>query len=388
MSPLHYKDNSLISYWWNTIDLWLLASILVLMTIGTVLIFAASPAVAGHIGTTSPYFFITRHMIFLIPAIIGILLTSLLTTVDARRLACIVFSVSVLMIIGTLLFGSSIKGATRWLYIGPLSLQPSELMKPTFCVVTAWMLSESKKVPQFPGYWISTGLFLLIISLLILQPDMGMTLIVIATWLAQLFIAGLPFVVITSLILVVMGGAFTAYMTIPHVAQRINVFLNPASGDTYQIDKSLSAFRQGGILGVGPGNGNIKLYLPDAHTDFILAVAGEEFGFIFCIMIIGLFGFIVLRCLFHLLAQRDIFIILAVGGLICQFGLQTIVNIGVNLHLLPTKGMTLPFISYGGSSLWGWSFGMGLVLTFLCNRKTYITDKNAVMFNSFEASTR
>lgn len=362
MSLVARTDTSVVGRWWWTVDRWLLAAVITLIALGTILGFAASPAVAEHIGAVSPYHFVTRHIIFLVPALIVMWLTSLLSPTNVRRLACLVLLGGLVMMVGAILFGPTIKGATRWLYIGPFSVQPSEFVKPAFCVVAAWLFAEAKRSSEFPGYTLSMGLFVVTVSLLILQPDMGMTVVMTAVWCAQFFLAGMPLALIAGLAIAGMAGALVAYTALPHVAHRVNLFLDPQSGDTFQIDRALRAFEAGGVAGVGPGNGEVKLHLPDAHTDFIFAVAGEEFGLIVCVLIVSLFAFVVLRCLVRLLEERDFFILLAVGGLVTQFGLQALINMGVNVHLLPTKGMTLPFISYGGSSLCALAMGMGMVL--------------------------
>lgn len=362
MSVIMRSDTSVVGRWWWTIDRWLLSAVIALISVGTVLGFAASPAVAEHIGTSSPYYFVTRHMVFLFPAIGIMLVTSMLSPLSIRRLATVVFIGGLILMVAAILFGPAIKGATRWIYIGPFSVQPSEFVKPAFCVVAAWMFSEAKRSPGFPGYSLSAGLFAVTVGLLVIQPDVGMTVVLTAVWSAQFFLAGMPIALIAGVAISAGVGAVAAYTLLPHVTHRVNLFLDPKSGDTFQIDKALSAFREGGVLGAGPGNGQVKMYLPDAHTDFIFAVAGEEFGLVACVLIVGLFAFIVLRCLVRLLEEKDFFVLLSVGGLVTQFGLQALINMGVNVHLLPTKGMTLPFISYGGSSMWALALGMGMII--------------------------
>ena len=368
------SENSIVGQWWLTVDRWLLSAVIALIGIGTILGFAASPAVAEHIGTVSPHHFIKRHTMFLVPAMVIMLITSMMSNVTIRRLAALVFLVGWFMMFGTILFGPEIKGATRWLHVGPVSIQPSEFVKPAFCIVAAWMFAEARRLPHFPGQSISTILFAVTLALLVVQPDIGMTVVVTAVWCAQFFLAGMPIILIAGLAITAAFGAVIAYNAFPHVASRIDAFLDPQTSDTYQIDKALSAFRFGGVAGVGPGNGTVKMSLPDAHSDFIFAVAGEEFGFLLCALIVALFAFIVLRCLVRLLDQRDLFTILAVGGLITQFGIQALINMGVNVHLLPTKGMTLPFLSYGGSSLWSLAFGTGMILALLRRSKLRVPD--------------
>jgi len=241
-------------------------------------------------------------------------------------------------------------------------MQPSEFVKPAFAIVAAWLFAEGKRDKAIPGHWIAFGLYFLVVTLIIAQPDLGMTMVVTSVWLAQFFLAGLSMWLVIGLGLAGIAGLFGAYFMFPHVTSRIDRFLDPASGDSYQIDKSLSAFVNGGFLGRGPGVGRVKETIPDAHADFVFAVAGEEMGAIVCLIIVGLFAFLVIRCFARLLAEQNLFVFLAVAGLVTNFGLQAVINIGSSLHLLPTKGMTLPFISYGGSSLLALALTMGMAL--------------------------
>jgi cell division protein FtsW len=270
--------------------------------------------------------------------------------------------VSLLMMIATLFVGGEVKGAQRWLYVGGLSIQPSEFAKPLFAVVVAWMLAERAKGEGFPGGWISLGLLVVMLGLLALQPDVGMAVVVAAVWAGQLFVAGMSMAWIGVFAVLTVVGSIVAYVLFPHVASRIDRFVDPSSGDSYQINTALEAFRVGGLAGRGPGEGSVKSVLPDAHTDFIFAVAGEEFGLFLCLLIVGLFAFIVLRGLGRMVQETNLFVMLAAGGLLVQFGLQAVINMGVNLRLMPTKGMTLPFVSYGGSSLLAVALGMGMIL--------------------------
>lgn len=361
MTADNAMEASVVGRWWLTVDRWLLAALGVLIGVGAVLILAASPPVAERIGLDSFHF--ARRQIALVPIALAIVFAvSLLSPKGVRRLAAVGFVVAVLLVGSTLVFGAEIKGARRWLQLPGLSLQPSEFLKPCFAVVAAWMFAERHRVPGFPGFATATLLYALVMALLLSQPDVGMAVVVSAIWGAQFLMAGLPLTWIVILIALAVGGAIGAYLFFPHVAQRVDMFLDPAKGDRYQVDRAIEAFQSGGLLGRGPGEGVVKQVLPDAHTDFIFAVAGEEFGLIVCLAIIGLFAFIVLRGMIRLVDTRDYFVLLATAGLLVQFGLQSIINIGVNLHLMPTKGMTLPFISYGGSSLLALGLGMGMVL--------------------------
>jgi cell division protein FtsW len=250
--------------------------------------------------------------------------------------------------------------------IGGVSIQASEFVKPAFTILVAWMLAEKYRDPQFPG--LSLSLFLLgsVVCLLVLQPDLGMTLIILSTWIGQLFIAGIPILWMIVLAIAGIVGLGGAYIFLPHVTKRIDQFLDPSSGDPrhdlYQVQKSLEAFKNGGLFGKGPGEGIVKKYVPDAHADFVFAVAGEEFGLILCLILVGLFGFIVIRSLSRAMEDSSVFIVMATAGIAIQFGLQAFVNMASALHLIPTKGMTMPFISYGGSSLLALGISMGVLL--------------------------
>lgn len=354
-------DTSVLGRWWWTVDRWLLIAIAVLIAIGTVLTLAASPAVAHRIGLAN-FHFVQRQLIFLVPALLIMVGTSLLDPIGVRRVAMLVFLGALVGMGLTFVIGYEVKGAHRWISLGGLSLQPSEFVKPAFAVVAAWLFAEWRKGTGFPGWAISTLLCGIVVGTLLLQPDLGMAVVVCAVWLAQFFIAGLPIVLVLALGTLGLAGIFGAYLVFPHVASRIDRFLDPANKENYQIDRAMEAFSAGGIWGRGPGEGSVKSVLPDAHTDFIFAVAGEEFGLLVCLLIVGVFAFIVLRCLSRLMTESNLFVLLAAAGLTTQFGLQALINIGVNLHLLPTKGMTLPFISYGGSSLLALAFAMGMLL--------------------------
>jgi len=273
---------------------------------------------------------------------------------------------SLVLLAMTLLFAGEIKGSARWLHVAGVSLQPSELAKPTFAVTLAWLLSARDGDGTFPirrpETWIAVALWLVLVGLLLRQPDLGQAFVISAIFGVELFLAGLPLQWMGLLGLAGGLGLIGAYFALPHVSARIDGFLDPAGAGQYQVERSIEAFMNGGLLGRGPGEGTVKALLPDSHSDFIFAVAGEEFGLIVCLMIVGLFAFIVLRGFSRLLHEESLFALLACTGLLVQFGLQALINMASALHLMPTKGMTLPFISYGGSSLIAVAFGMGMVL--------------------------
>jgi cell division protein FtsW len=243
-----------------------------------------------------------------------------------------------------------------------MAIQPSEFLKPCFAVVAAWLISESRRSPRFPGMWIAFGIFGLILLLLKSQPDIGMMAVIVVVFLCQLYVSGMNLFLVALGFGMMGGGGFLAYLLFPHVQSRVLRFLHPNSGDTYQVTTALEAFGNGGLFGRGPGEGRVKDVLPDAHADFVFAVAGEEFGMAVCLVILGVFAFIVLRGLLKLLKEQDLFTVLSCTGLISGFGLQAFVNMASTLKLIPTKGMTLPFISYGGSSVVAVALGMGMLL--------------------------
>lgn len=353
-------DRGAVANWWWTIDRWFFAAFLVLMGMGIVLSFAASPAVAERIGLDS-YHFVIRQMTFMVPAVIVMIGVSFLSARHVRRLALFMLAGSLVLMFAALYFGVEIKGSRRWVHLAGISIQPSEYMKPAFVVICAWLFSEHTRQSEMPGNLFAMLLLGVVLALLIAQPDLGQTLLVLATWGVMFFMAGMPWFWI-----VVLGGAgigvgLVAYTAFPHVAGRIDRFLT-GEGDTYQVDMGREALLRGGWLGQGPGEGTVKRILPDSHTDFVFAVAGEEFGIVVCLLIAGLFAFVVLRGLSKSLNETDDFARYAVGGLVVLFGLQSIINMGVNLNLLPAKGMTLPFVSYGGSSLIAMAISMGMLL--------------------------
>ncbi len=353
-------DRGPVSTWWWTIDRWFLASFLSLMVLGIVLSFAASPAVAERIGLEE-FHFVTRQIVFMLPAIGVMLAVSFLDQRQVRRLAAIMLVVMIVAMVLTLFIGVEVKGSRRWISLAGVSLQPSEFLKPAFVVICAWLFAEHARQPEIPGNLFAIMLVGLVVTLLVAQPDLGQTMLVTATWAAMFFMAGMPWLWIVLFGAIGVTGAFAAYTFFPHVAGRIDRFLT-GEGDNFQTETGREAIINGGWFGRGPGEGTAKRILPDSHTDFIFSVAGEEFGIIVCMLLVGLFAFIVLRGLAIALRERDEFTRLAVSGLVILFGLQSIINIGVNLQLLPAKGMTLPFISYGGSSLIAMAISMGMVL--------------------------
>ena len=360
MNVFARSDTSVLGRWWWTVDRWTLAAVGALIAFGIIMALAASPAVAERIGLD--YFYFARRQLVYLPVALALMIgASLLSPTGVFRAAMVTLTIFSLLVVATFVVGTEIKGARRWIGLGPISVQPSEFLKPAFAVVAAWLFASARTGDIKHGNLISIATFGTIVGLLLLQPDVGMSVVISVVWSAQFFLAGLPLYWAVLLIIGGAGALVAAYFTLHHVASRIDRFLDPSSGDSYQVDRSLEAFINGGLFGRGPGEGTVKEVLPDAHSDFVFAVAGEEFGLFVCLIIVGLFAFIVLRGFARALQETDLFILLATAGLLVQFGLQAVINMGSTLRLMPTKGMTLPFVSYGGSSL----IAMGLCIGFL-----------------------
>ncbi|HKA75032.1 MAG TPA: putative lipid II flippase FtsW [Xanthobacteraceae bacterium] len=353
--------------WWWRIDRLMLAAIGALMLGGILLSLAASPPVATRIGL-DPFHFVNRHVMYLAPAVVVLIATSFLEPRQIRRVALVVFALSVVLTAATLVFGAEVKGARRWIVLAGINIQPSEFLKPAFVILIAWLFGESARRPEMPANSVALALLLLVVGLLVLQPDFGQTMLIVLVWSALFFMAGMRWVWVAGLAGTAFAGLAGAYFTVPHVALRIKRFLDKSSGDTFQVDTALESFARGGWLGRGPGEGTVKRILPDSHTDFVFAVAAEEFGIILCLVLVALFAVIVLRALLHALRAEEPFTRFAVAGLGMLFGLQSAINMAVNLHLLPAKGMTLPFISYGGSSLISLAYSMGMMLALMRGR--------------------
>jgi cell division protein FtsW len=361
MSALQRTDTSLLGRWWWTVDRWTLAAIAILLACGGVMTLAASPAVAERIDV-GLFHFVKRQAVFLSLAALTIIGVSLMSPKGICRLAILTTLGALVLMLMTLVFGAEIKGASRWLSIGGLSLQPSEFVKPGIAVVAAWLFARQRMDERFPGIQMSIAVYLVTVAILLMQPDVGMTIVVSVVWGTQFFVAGLPLVFVALIALTFMGAGVGAYFTFDHVQLRVDRFFGPDSEIGYQAARAIEAFQHGGILGRGPGEGRVKEVLPDAHTDFIFAVTGEEFGLLACLVIVGLFAFVVLRGFAHVMKRDDLFVLLAVAGLLSQFAVQALINMASSVSLIPPKGMTLPFISYGGSSTLALAIGMGMVL--------------------------
>jgi cell division protein FtsW len=355
-------DRSRLAEWWFTVDHVLLYAILIVVATGLVLSIAASPAVALKKGFPA-YYFVERHVVFSAIGMGLMLAVSLLAPASVRRLSLAVLAVSMIGLVAVLVFGEEINGARRWLSIEGRSIQPSEFAKPAFVVVSAWLLAEARRRPDMPASALALVLFAAFAGLLVVQPDVGQTMLVTLVWTAMLFVSGLALK--GAALAAVMGavGLYGAYLYFPHVAFRIDRFFGPQTSSDYsQGARAIQSFVEGGFLGRGPGEGTIKTSLPDAHTDYIFAVVAEEYGALACLALLALFAFIVLRALRHAESEPDPPTRLAVIGLALMFGFQALINMGVNVGLLPAKGMTLPFLSAGGSSTLAISLTLGMLL--------------------------
>ncbi|MHB2167564.1 putative lipid II flippase FtsW [Alsobacter sp. R-9] len=354
-------ERSPFADWWWTVDRVLLAALVVLMIAGLVLGMAGSPPVAERLGLPT-FHFVNRQAMYLAPACAVMLVVSFLSPRHVRRVALGVFVVGLAMVVATLFFGAEVKGARRWLNIGPIAIQPSEFVKPAFVIMAAWAFSEGGRRSDVPGNVVGFLLLFSTIVPLVLQPDIGQTMLITLVWCGLVFLSGLHLFWVMGLGGLGVLGLFAAYHMLPHVAARIDRFLNPESGDTFQIDNAIESFVQGGWLGKGPGEGSVKRILPDSHTDFIFAVTAEEFGIAMCLLLVLVFMLVVLRGLVLSRRNEEPFCRLAAAGLVMLFGLQSVINMAVNVHLIPAKGMTLPFVSYGGSSLISLALAMGFLL--------------------------
>lgn len=354
-------ERSPFADWWWTVDRFLLGLVFSLMLGGIVLTLAGSPPVADRLGLPT-FHFVGRQAFYMAVAAVIFVVVSFFSPRYVRRFALLVYLGGMAGVVLALLYGVEVKGAQRWISLLGVSIQPSEFVKPGFVILVAWAFSEGGRRKDVPGHLLGFLLLGLTIVPIVLQPDIGQTMLLALVWGGLLFVSGLHFFWVPLLGGAGVLGIFAAYTFLPHVTARINRFLDPQSGDTFQVDNARESFVQGGWLGKGPGEGTVKRILPDSHTDFIFAVTAEEFGIVFCLVLVALFMLVVLRGLVLARRNEDPFCRLAGAGLVMLFGIQSCINMAVNVHLIPAKGMTLPFISYGGSSLVSLALGMGFLL--------------------------
>lgn len=361
---------SLLKRWWIDVDKVNFLIIISMMVFGLMMIASASPILAKKLSLNNA-FFLKKQIAFVV---IGFFLIIFLSILDYKKIKLISiagFTTAVILLIAVLVFGSEIKGAKRWLSILGFNIQPSEFAKTFFVVVNAFILTKFHNRKFFMNYSLSLILYLSIVALLVLQPDFGMVFTFTMIWAAQLFLFGLPMLLVFSLSIAGIVGFVFVYKNFPHVQDRIIRFLDMGSGN-YQAERSLDAFVSGSFFGKGPTNGFVKDFIPDAHTDFIFAVVAEEFGIISCSFILLIFLYLVTRILIRASSEKNMVKYLALCGLAAQFTIQIIVNVGVSLSVLPTKGMTLPLISYGGSSMIASSICFGFILAL--TKKKYHDD--------------
>jgi cell division protein FtsW len=358
-------DRTRMGVWWWTTDHLLLGATAILIVLGVLLSFASSPAAAARMNIGDPFHFAVRQCVFAVGAAAVLLSVSMMSPRGDKRSAFVIYGVAIAIMIALPLLGHHAKGATRWLEFGGFSLQPSEFMKPSLIVLASWMFSEGQKGQGVPGVSIAFVLYAVSVALLLVQPDVGQTVLITIAFGAAFFMAGVPFKWIIGLGAAAMAGGISLYFVFEHVASRVKRFLSPDGADTHQVDRAQEAIAAGGLFGRGPGEGVMKRHVPDLHTDFIYSVAAEEYGLIFSLLLISLFGFIVIRGLYKSMKLSDSFEQVAAGALFVLVGQQAFINVAVNLNMIPTKGMTLPFISYGGSSMlaMGLTMGMALALT-------------------------
>ena len=365
-----------VASWWWTVDKTMLGIVATLMLAGMVFSLTASPSMAARLEYADMHF-VLRHGVFLVAGFVGMIAVSLLPTRRARQLALLVLLGSFALMVVTLVLGASTKGAARWIPVGPFKIQPSEFMKPGLVVVCAWAFAEQMRRRDVPGMAVACGLYGVAIALLMLQPDFGQSVLVTAVWGVLLFMAGIPVWLVLAGAIAAAAAVGAAYLMFGHVASRIDRFVF-GEGDTFQVDRAHDAITRGGWLGQGPGEGVVKHKLPDSHTDFIFAAITEEYGILVALVLLALFALIALRGVVLALRESEPFLRFAVAGLTMIFAFQAIINMGVNVQVFPAKGMTLPFISYGGSSMLSMALTMGLLLAFTRKRAANYAQINRV----------
>jgi cell division protein FtsW len=358
------NDQSLLAQWFWTMDRALLAAALTLMGLGVALSFASSPAaILADQSISDPFHYSWRMIVFASAGLAVMLTMSFLSPRGVRRIAVLVLLGAICVMALLPFIGDTVKGAARWINLGPFSLQPSEFVKPSLIVFAAWMFAEAQKGQGVPGVSIAFGAWVITVGLLLIQPDIGQTLLITTTFMAVFFMAGVPLKWVMALAAAGAAGVVGLFFTFSHMRDRLSRFGSDDAGATYQIDRASEAIRAGGLVGRGVGEGVMKRSVPDLHTDFIYSVGAEEFGLVLSLTMIALYAFIVIRGMRLAMKLNDPFEQVAAAGLFMLIGLQACINIAVNLNLIPTKGMTLPFISYGGSSMLAMGLTMGFALS-------------------------
>lgn len=357
-----------LAEWWRSIDQLTLVLLLCLLSAGLVLSMAASPAAAHRLDIDQPFYFLMRHAFFVAAGFAGAVFVSLFEPQGARRIGILALIGAAVIMAALPSIGYEVKGAVRWIRVGPVGLQPSEFIKPGFIVFAAWMFSAAKRDPNVPAVPIVLIAYMVLIFMLIRQPDFGQSFLLTLCFAAVFFFAGVSLGWVIVMMGVTMIGAIVAYFALPHVQARVSAFLSPDKADGYQTEKALEAIASGGFFGRGPGEGAVKYSLPDGHTDFIFAVTVEEFGFLISALLVLLIAAFVIRAFSNALRLNDQFCQLATAGLATMIGMQAVINLFVNLNMAPSKGMTLPFISSGGSSILALCFAAGMILAFTRKR--------------------
>lgn len=370
MTGFARSDKSIVAEWWRTVDRSILLAVVILMGVGLLLSLATGQAAASD-GDASPYKFAIKQAIFVSGALMVLATVSMTPRAWIHRIAAVIFLGAFLLMAGVLLFGHEAKGAQRWIRVMGFSLQPSELVKPALVVLTAWLFAQRDKFPDVPWTILAFAFYVATLGLLLLQPDVGQSALLTAAFCITFFVAGMSLGWAISLLVGGIGLASGLFVLLPHVRHRVLSFFNPEAHDTYQTDLARQAIERGGLLGQGIGEGRIKQDLPDAHNDFVYAVIGEEYGLVVCFVLILVFAAVTMRGMIAASEHPDPFPRAAASGLFALFGLQAAINIGVNVSLIPNKGMTLPFVSAGGSSMIGAALTIGLALALIRRTPVY-----------------
>ena len=368
---LSRADQSLLTRWWFSVDHLQLLAVLCLFAVGVIVSLSASPSVADAKDLPT-YYFAKRHAVFAAIGLLLVLVLSLQSATESRRTALLIFSLALAGLAAVHFLGTEANGAQRWIRIAGISVQPSEIAKPAFVILAGWAFAETRRRFDMPAFPIALGLYAAFAGFLLLQPDVGQFILISLAWGVMLFLSGISLIWLGGLAALGALALVVAFFVMPHVQQRLSQFFSSDIDARSQIGQAYQSFTQGGFFGVGPGEGTIKTSLPDAHTDFIFAVIAEEYGVAICLLLLGLYALIVLRAFMRAVAEPDLAIRFAIIGLAVLFGGQAVINMGVNVGLLPAKGMTLPLISAGGSSMLGISVTLGMLLALTRHRTSVI----------------